>query len=106
MDKDKVHETLKAIGSTEDEAERRELIAQLDTNIDSVFDERDKAVEDAKTKADEAESLRQYNMKLFLRLGADKPAEQVQQENTGVKPPEESPKLSFKDLFNEKGEIK
>ena len=43
-------------------------------------------------------------MKLFLRVGEERSASERLHNETGVEPPKE--KLTFENLFNEKGELK
>ena len=104
MDKEKIHETLQAIGTEEDDVKRRELIAELDQNVDPLFDERAKAIERAEQLQKENEEVRAANMKLFTQLGAQRSPEQIRKEQTGIEP--EPQKREYKDLFNEKGELK
>lgn len=91
---------IQAIGTCEDETERRTLLADLSEDGAAIYDEFDTAETARKTAEEDNEKLRAANMKLFLRVGdhqePDKPA--------GTEPPRE--KRKFEDLFNTKGDIK
>ena len=106
MDKNELHELIQKVGTTEDEVERRDILAKIDQNIDPLYDERDKALEQAKQLSEDNEKVRAANMKLFTQLGAERSEAELKQEMTGIKEEPEVPKRSFKDLFNEKGELK
>lgn len=103
---------IKAIGTCEDDVQRRTLLAELNDEASTIFDENEtlKSTNDALTTTNEQfktdnETLRQANMKLFLRVGNDKTEKEKQEDSTGVKTPDVS-KRKFEDLFNEKGGIK
>lgn len=106
VDKKDMHELIQKIGTTEDEVERRDLLAKMDESIDPIYDERDKALEQSRQLSEDNEKVRAANMKLFTQLGAERTEEEVRKEMTGIDEPAEAPRRSFKDLFNEKGELK
>lgn len=106
MDKKDMHELIQKIGTTEDEVERRDLLAKMDESIDPIYDERDKALEQSRQLSEDNEKVRAANMKLFTQLGAERTEEEVRKEMTGIDEPPEAKRRSFKDLFNEKGELK
>lgn len=98
MDKVKLLEDIKAIGACEDEVARRDMLAQLQDDVSADYD-RFSEMETKNTQlTTDNESLRAANMKLFLRIGDHKAGSTEQQEDT--------PKREFKNLFNDKGEIK
>lgn len=99
MDKAQFTERLQAIGTEEDEAQRRELIAQLITDGGADYDDHAAAVAARDQLQTDNEELREANMKLFKRIGVHDEPE--------VNPdPQPQPKRKFEDLFNEKGGIK
>lgn len=99
MDKTEFNNRITAIGSCEDDAERRELLAQLLEDGSSDYDRLTEfETSNAQLKQDN-EDLRSANMKLFLRVGDNKKPSKDDLDDT----PE---KRDFKNLFNEKGELK
>lgn len=99
MDKAQFTERLQAIGTEADEAQRRELIAQLITDGGADYDDHAAAVAARDQALDDNEQLRAANMKLFLRVGEKK-------EPGKEKPENPTANLKYEDLFNEKGELK
>ena len=100
MTKKEYTERLQAIGTEADETARRELIAALIEDGGKDYDDHAAAVTARDNLQRDNETLRDANMKLFLRVGdpnkkADDPAA-----NTEPK------KMRFEDLFDEKGGIK
>lgn len=105
MDKNQFLETINNIGTIEDETERRELLTQLKDNVSDIFDTNETLNnENAKFKEDN-EKLRSANMKLFLRVGADKSEDDIKKDQLGENEDEIKPR-KFEDLFNEKGGLK
>lgn len=99
MTKQEYTERLQAIGSEADETQRRELIAALIDDGGADYDSLESITAERDTLRTDNETLREANMKLFLRVGTHtdpnpKPGD----------PPKEKPK--FEDLFDEKGGIK
>ncbi|MBR0369959.1 MAG: hypothetical protein IJH63_04460 [Methanobrevibacter sp.] len=105
MDKEKFNEIIKAIGTCEDEAERRTMLAELSEATSKVFDENASLTETNKSVIDDNEKLRSANQKLFLMVGADKTDQQRVEDQTGLKEETKEPR-KFENLFNEKGELK
>lgn len=100
MKKDEFLEVIKSIGTCEDEAQRRTMLADLSQHMEDTFNEFETAATQNNQYKEDNEKLREANMKLFLQIGAkDKPEEAPVIE-------EEKPKLKFEDLFNEKGGLK
>ncbi len=92
---------VKEIGTCEDEAQRRALLAEMSDEVSKDYDEIE-TLKQAQTEYEtNMESLRAANMSLFLRLGADKA-----QEETGADETNNDEKLKFEDLFDEKGGLK
>lgn len=102
MLKDEFLQKITEIGTCEDEVERRELLTSLSEGVSEDYDNLAKLSEDNKTLADANESLRDANMKLFLRVGESKTKEETQGISTSI----EDNKRSFSSLFDEKGGIK
>jgi hypothetical protein len=94
-------ERITAIGSCEDDVERRSLLATLSTDLEADFDERDGLRTANENYAADNERLRAANMDLFLQIGS-------KGKGDGAPPPDPEPvqKMSFASLFNEKGELK
>jgi len=99
MNKNDFTERLQAIGTEEDEAQRRELIAQLIEDGGKDYDDHAAAIETRDKALKDCEDLRATNMKLFLRVGENKEPDV----NPNKQPPE---KRNFDNLFNEKGGLK
>lgn len=94
-----LNDELKEIGLIEDEAERREKLAEVITKVEELIQTKDEFDTKLEELTKDNQRLREANMNLFLKVGVnDKPTEQTQQT--------EQPKLKFEDLFNAKGEIK
>ena len=99
MNRQEHSERLQAIGTCEDEAERRELIAQLIDDAGADYDNHASVTAERDQLLQDNENLRAANMKLFLRVGDhDEP-----EDKPGDKPKE---KLKFENLFDEKGGLK
>lgn len=99
MTRQEYTERLQAIGSEADEAQRREMIAQLIEDGGADYDSFATTTAERDQLRSDNETLRAANMKLFLRVGTHKDPDPKPGD-----PPNEKPK--FEDLFNEKGGIK
>lgn len=99
MIKQEFTERLQAIGAEADETQRRELIAALIDDGGADYDNFITASQERDQLRSDNETLREANMKLFLRVGTHKDPEPKPGD-----PPKDKPK--FEDLFNEKGGIK
>ena len=99
MNKQEYTERLQAIGAEADETQRRELIAALIEDGGADYDSFATASQERDQLRSDNETLREANMKLFLRVGTKKDPDPQPGD-----PPKEKPK--FEDLFNEKGGIK
>lgn len=105
MQKEDFLAKIKEIGTCEDDVARRTMLSELETEVSSVFDSNSELTESNKNLTDDNESLRAANMKLFLKVGAEKEENgntNNNNKNTGGEPE----KRKFEDLFNEKGELK
>ena len=98
LTKQEFQDRITAIGTCEDENERRVLLASLSEDGSTIYDDYDTAETARAAAAADIEKLRENNMKLFLQIGDhEKPA---------PPPTEEKPKMEYKDLFDEKGRLK
>lgn len=100
MDKVTFQNKLKAIGTCEDEAQRRELLTQLEEEASSDYDRLSELQTTNETLTSDNETLRSANMKLFLRVGDHNKSDKKDDFDEGKE------KREFKNLFNEKGGIK
>lgn len=99
LTKEEFQARITAIGTCENEADRRELLAKLSEDGSGIYDEYQTAETARAAAVADNEKLREANMKLFLRVGDHKEPETPAKE----KP---TPDLKYEDLFNEKGELK
>lgn len=99
MNKAEFTERCQAIGTCENESERRELLAQLIQDGENDYDDHAEAVAARDQAQKDIAQLQAENKRLFLQIGTKKEPD-VDPEK---KPPE---KRSYKNLFNEKGELK
>lgn len=98
MTKDELLQNLTTIGTTEDEVERRSLITSISGEVSGLYDTNETlTASNAKFEADN-KKLKEYNMELFLRVGGQKKEKEI--------PEEKGEKLTYENLFNEKGELK
>lgn len=104
MEKQDFLNRISEIGTCEDDVQRRELLSALSEEASKDYDNMSTLTETNKNLSSDNEMLRQANMKLFLRVGESKDPDKVKENETGMK--EEDKKLSFDDLFDEKGGIK
>ena len=103
MDKEILINKITEIGTCNDDAIRRELLATFQEDLCKDYDEHTSIREANVQLTSDNEALRSANMKLFLRVGEQKSAEEIAKEK-GFEEPDK--KLEFKDLFDEKGNIK
>lgn len=104
MDKECLRSRIAEIGTCEDEAQRRELLTQLEEEASKDYDEFSSIKDRNEELIKNNEDLRSANMKLFLRMGSPKTPEEVAREKGEEFQPED--KKEFKDLFDEKGNLK
>lgn len=89
--KEKIHDT--------DDGSITQILADLSDDYGSILADIDNTnLQNEKLKKDN-ENLRDTNMRLFLKI-------ENPNETTPEEPEEENKKLSFENLFNEKGELK
>ena len=101
MEKQDFLNRISAIGSCEDDVQRRELLSQLKEEGIKDYDTMATLTETNKTLSDDNEALRSANMKLFLRVGETKEGN-----NSDNSTNNEGSNLTYENLFNEKGELK
>ena len=113
MDKQGFLDKLKAIGTSEDEVERRTMISELTDEVTRVYDEVTRVydenstlTESNKNYLEDNEKLRSANMQLFLRVGENKTPEQINEDKTGVKDEPTPEPRKFESLFDDKGGLK
>ena len=92
MDKNSFIESIKEIGSCEDNVERLTKLTSLQDEISKVFDDKEgleskiQTLEDSiKSKDEEVTKAQKYAMDMFLKVGEQKEASQVLSENNGIK---------------------
>lgn len=98
MDKETFLSTITEIGTLEDMVEVRTKLSELSDTVSDIFDQNTELAKNNNEIKEDNEKLRSANMQLFLKVGGQKKPEDMAQD----KPPE---RKSFKNLFNEKGEI-
>ena len=106
MKKEEFLEQIKTIGSLDSAEEIRTHLTELSASVEADYDEREQLREQVTGYQSDNEKLRQANMKLFLRVGADKTDEEIEKEKTGIEKEEEKEPRKFDDLFDEKGRLK
>lgn len=105
MTRDELNAQIAAIGTCEDEAERRQLLTDLGNAVGQDYDRLDELTTANETLAADNESLRGYNMKLFLQVSDQKSAAEQKKDKTGIDDEGANDK-KFEDLFDEKGDLK
>lgn len=105
MQKQEFIDAITQIGLCEDETERRELLATLRESAEKDYDTLSQLSESNEQLTKDNETLRDANMKLFLRVGSEKTDSDRKKDETGIDNPPPT-KRDFSELFNEKGEIK
>ena len=97
MNREELLQSLTDLGTIEDPAERRSRIVSISDEIGKVFDTNaDLTASNTKLQGDN-QKLKDYNMELYLQVGSKKPPEKTDNKEE---------KLSYDNLFNEKGELK
>jgi len=105
MEKQDFLNRLAEIGTCDDDVQRRELLSQLGEEASKDYDNITTLTESNEALTNANETLREANMKMFLRMGADKTPDEESKDKTGVGGKEKE-KRNFNDLFNEKGDLK
>lgn len=105
LSKDEFMAKIQEIGTSEDDVKRKELLTELSGSFSEIYDENETLTKANKQYESDNEVLRKANNKLWLESTSNSEGEKpIEKEE---KPEEkEEEKLEFKDLFNEKGELK
>ena len=94
---------LQAIGTCEDDVQRRTLLSELQTECETDYDRlANLETENAQLTADN-EEVRKANMQLYLRTTT--PTTQTTDTNSGSEGDNDEP-LKYENLFDEKGDLK
>lgn len=102
MTKEEMLAKLQAIGTLEDDVQRRTLITEIVEDVNGIYDSNATLTEANAQFEKDNESLRSANMQLFLKIGGGTKTEPIDKVGEEKKEPE----LKFENLFNEKGELK
>lgn len=106
MDKQEFLDTLTRIGTCEDETERRTMLASLNSEASTLFDNHATLTSENESLKTANEQIRAANMELFLQVGAKKTEQQRLHDQTGHDKDEPEQPMKYEDLFDEKGELK
>lgn len=106
MTKDEFLNEIKTIGSSEDPANMRAMLAELQNKVSSDYDALETSQNEVTRLTNDNESLRAANMKMFLSIGETKSDAEIRKGDTGSVGSEPKPPRKFEDLFNEKGGLK
>lgn len=98
MNKAEFTERLHAIGTEENEVQRRELIAQLIEDGGNDYDAHETAVTERDEALQHVGELQLENKRLFTRIGV--------KQDTDPDPDKPPEKRTFANLFNDKGGLK
>ena len=99
-------DTLTQIGTCEDETQRRDMLATLNTEATSIFDSNETLTQQNQTLTNDNETLRSANMKLFLQVGGSSNGSGEGSNNNHGNQEEPRKKIKYEDLFDEKGGLK
>ena len=106
MDREEFENSIKEIGTCEDEVKRRELLTSLNDKMGNVFDDNETLKTDNDKYKEENERLIESNRKYFMRLETQKTEQGKQKEVTGEEGEEPKEPRKFENLFDDKGGIK
>lgn len=103
MNKEKFTEIMNTIKSkvSDDTGEVSNLLADLYDGFDGVFNERDTLQKTNNELNTTNETLKEQNMKLYLRVGQPTNKSKDDDSNNG-----DESEMSYENLFNEEGELK
>lgn len=99
MDKQTILDTIKNIGTCEDDATRRTMLADFEKDLSADYDRLSELETTTTDLNSQIEKLRNDNMQLFLSIGSK--AEPDRPGTDNKKEP-----LTYEALFNDKGELK
>lgn len=103
MTREEFEAMIQEIGTTEDEAQRRTLLANLQNETGSIFEENETLQNSNNELTESVKNLQSENYKLFTQIGSKTPAES-KKDFSGEEEPK--PKKKFEDLFDENGGLK
>lgn len=103
MKKDEFLAKIQEIGTCEDDAQRRTLLAELSNDAGADYDSFVAANQTADKLQKDNKELQAANLRLFKMIGNDDGA---QDQETAAPKPKEKEALSFEDLFDDKGNLK
>lgn len=106
MDRQQMIDRITEIGTCEDDAARRTLLAEFRQEAENDYNQLESLTATNQSLTADNESLRDANMKMFLAMGSPKDDKTQLEDKTGLKTDPEPEKLKFEDLFDEKGGIK
>lgn len=72
MDKETFLERIKEIGTCEDDVKRRDILTDISTEIEKLYDDNANLKSTNEKYVHDNETLREANMKLFLKVGDSK----------------------------------
>lgn len=93
------------IGANEDIAIIRQQLTELSDVVAADYQQHETTQQQNATLQQDNETLRAANMKLFLQVGESKTKEEQIKDQTGIDT-QKPVKREFKNLFNDKGELK
>lgn len=103
MKKDDFSAKIQEIGTCEDDAQRRTLLAELSNDVGADYDSFAAANQTADRLQKENKELQAANLRLFKMIGNDDGAQGPEPD---APKPREKEALNFKDLFDDKGNLK
>lgn len=103
MTREEFEAMIQTIGTTEDEAQRRTHLANLQNEVGSIFEENKTLTENNNQLTESVKNLQSENYKLFTQIGSKSP-EQAGKDFSGEESLKE--KLKFEDLFDTNGGLK
>lgn len=110
MTKEEFINIIKDIGCCDDDVSRRTMLTEMSDKVEKIFDDLtansntiNTLNETISKNNEDMEKLRQANMSLFLRVGAEKTPSQIKEDTTGIKE-ENKEKRKFEDLFKKESE--
>lgn len=108
LSKDEFMAKVQEIGTCEDDVQRKTLLTELSTGVSGIFDDNDTLAKSNKQYEQDNEILRKANMEFWLKSTGNPNAGANDGDGADDQDPEDDKdeKLDFKDLFNDKGELK
>lgn len=103
MKKDDFLAKIQEIGTCEDDAQRRTLLAELSNDAGADYDSFATAQQTAEQLKNDNKELQAANLRLFKMIGNDDGA---QDPEPAAPKPKEKETLDFKNLFDDKGNLK